>query len=419
MISLPNNSEEVPLSPVRYEWLSLAPPDWETCRVKDLARLQSGNGITSEQIDEDGEYPVFGGNGLRGYFSAYNNEGNHVLIGRQGALCGNINYATEKFWASEHAVVCYLKNKIHYKWFGEMLRVMNLNQYSVAAAQPGLAVERIKRLLLPLPNQNEQKAIACYLDRETGRIDGKLALLEEKALLYKELKQSLINETVTRGLDPSVALRDSGVDWIGEIPEHWEMKRVVDVAEQWKKINVGLRNKNLLSLSYGRIKRRDFNTAHGLLPASFETYQVINAGNIVLRLTDLQNDWKSLRVGLVRESGIITSAYLNLRVFKHCVPTYFYYLLHSFDIAKVFYWQGGGLRQSMKFDDIKILPTIIPPPEEQQAIAKYLDEKTAKIDMITEAIAEQVSLLKELRKTLINDVVTGKIRVTESEGGAA
>jgi type I restriction enzyme S subunit len=244
-------------------------------------------------------------------------------------------------------------------------------------------------------------------------------LLEEKARLYKELKQSLINETVTRGLDQSVPLRDSGVDWIGEIPEHWRVERVVDVAAQRKKKNLGLRNKNLLSLSYGRIKRRDFDTAHGLLPASFETYQIVKSGNIILRLTDLQNDWKSLRVGLVTEQGIITSAYLNLEFVKDTCPTYFYYLLHSFDIVKVFYWQGGGLRQSMKFDDIKVLPIIIPPLSEQQAIAEYLDEKTAKTNQIVETINEQVRLLKELRKTLINDVVTGKIRVTEPEAASA
>ncbi len=277
----------------------------------------------------------------------------------------------------------------------------------------GLGQSALLDAFVPLPPLSEQKSIAKYLNRKIKGIDREIILLEEKSKLYKELKQSLINETVTRGLNKSTPLRNSGIEWIVKIPKHWKVRRVVDIASQQKIRNIGLKNKNLLSLSYGRIVRRNFDTAHGLLPESFETYQIVHKGNIILRLTDLQNDQKSLRVGLVKEKGIITSAYLNLNFIKDMCSTYFYYLLHSFDIAKVFYWQGGGLRQSMKFDDIKVLPIILPPLNEQKIIAEYLDEKTVKIDKIVKTIGKQINLLKELRKTLINDVVTGKIRVPE------
>lgn len=172
-----------------------------------------------------------------------------------------------------------------------------------------------------------------------------------------------------------------------------------------------MREKNLLSLSYGKLKRKNIDSAFGLLPESFETYQIINPGNIILRLTDLQNDWTSLRVGLARERGIITSAYLCLCFTKQINPIFAYYLLHLYDLSKVFYWQGNGLRQTMKFDDIKLLPFAFPSYEEQTAIATYLDEKIAHIDRIITNIRAQIEQLQALRKVLINEVVTGKIRV--------
>lgn len=179
------------------EWLGEVPAHWEVKRIKDLSSLQSGNTIVSEQIEEAGLYPVYGGNGLRGYFSQYTNKGDYILIGRQGALCGNINYASGKFWASEHAVVVYLNRSVNMKWYGEMLRVMNLNQYSISAAQPGLAVDRIKRLLLPVPPYPEQQAIAAYLDSKTAHIDRIVATINSQIDKLRELRKTLINDIVT------------------------------------------------------------------------------------------------------------------------------------------------------------------------------------------------------------------------------
>ena len=276
---------------------------------------------------------------------------------------------------------------------------------------------QMKCIPVSLPLRHEQTTIADYLGTKTAQIDRQIDLLGQKATQYDKLKQSLINETVTRGLDKSVPMKNSGVEWIGEVPKHWEVRRINDIAIKNKTKNSSLVETNLLSLSYGRIIRKDLNTSFGLLPESFETYQVVNEGTVILRLTDLQNDQRSLRVGLARERGIITSAYLGL-VFNRSINSNFaYYLLHVYDLAKVFYWFGGGLRSTMRFDDIKVIPFVIPPLDEQKAIAKYLDEKTAQIDPIVTAINTQIDKLKDLRKALINDVVTGKIKVV-SEGAA-
>jgi len=200
--------------------------------------------------------------------------------------------------------------------------------------------------------------------------------------------------------------KDSHIDWVGKIPSHWKTLRTTDLSYQNKIKNIATVEKNLLSLSYGNIIEKDYDTAFGLLPASFETYQIVKPGTIILRLTDLQNDKKSLRVGLAKVKGIITSAYLGLVFNKEIDSFFMYYLLYSFDILKVFYSQGGSMRQSMKFDDFKSIQIIVPLLKEQTAIANYLNTKTQLIDSKVSLLEKKIGYYQELRKSLINDTVT-------------
>lgn len=190
-------NKNVPLKDSGIEWIGEIPEHWKITKIQYLAQLKSGYNLTTEEIKDSGLYPVYGGNGIRGYYDKYFLEGDYVLIGRQGALCGNINYSTGKSWATEHAVVCYPKTKYITKWFGELLRVMNLNQYSLAAAQPGLAVERIKLLPIPIIPLSEQQYIANYLDQKCSEIDELISIKQQKIEKLKDYKKSLIFECVT------------------------------------------------------------------------------------------------------------------------------------------------------------------------------------------------------------------------------
>lgn len=197
-----------------------------------------------------------------------------------------------------------------------------------------------------------------------------------------------------------------GIDWLGEIPEGWTFERFGDKFSLNKNKNKNLLEKNLLSLSYGKIIKKNINTNFGLLPESFDSYQIVENGYIILRLTDLQNDKKSLRVGLVKEKGIITSAYVGLILSKKLNSTFIYYLLYTFDIIKVFYWQGGSLRQQMGYDDIKVLPLLYPDKQTQTSIADYLDKQTALLDKkIKLLIAKKQSYIK-LKRAIINEALT-------------
>lgn len=172
------------------------------------------------------------------------------------------------------------------------------------------------------------------------------------------------------------------------------------------KSNKDVHHQNLLSLSYGRIVRKDINTTEGLLPASFDTYQIVEDGVIVLRLTDLQNDQKSLRVGLAKEEGIVTSAYVCLGVFKSMAPAYLYSVLHSYDIKKLFYSMGGGIRQGLNWQGLKKLDIPLPPLPEQLKIVSYLESKTSSIDAYVAEKEKELQLLNELKEAEIANVVT-------------
>ncbi|MFW1090136.1 restriction endonuclease subunit S [Vibrio parahaemolyticus] len=197
----------------------------------------------------------------------------------------------------------------------------------------------------------------------------------------------------------------SDIKWVEAIPEDWKSAPLYTVASESKLSNKGMIEDNLLSLSFGRIKRKSIDTQGGLLPASFETYQIVNENDIIFRLTDLQNDKRSLRSAQCTERGIITSAYVAVTP-NAIRPRYLHYLMRAYDETKVFYNLGAGMRQSLKYDELKRLPILLPPELTQQAIEKFLDRETQRIDSLIEEKQTFIKLLKEKRQALISHVVT-------------
>ena len=205
-------------------------------------------------------------------------------------------------------------------------------------------------------------------------------------------------------------MKDSGVAWIGAMPRAWKMNTIAQIFLQVKCKNTGLQEKNLLSLSYGKVKRKSIDTVEGLLPESFDGYNIIEKDDIVLRLTDLQNDHTSLRVGLAEERGIITSAYLTIRNRSNFCPKYLYYYLHSFDIAKGFYGMGAGVRQGLNWDGVKWLKILAPLVPEQERIAAFLDAECAEIDAVLEKTRASIEEYKKLKQAVITQAVTKGVR---------
>lgn len=202
------------------------------------------------------------------------------------------------------------------------------------------------------------------------------------------------------------AYKDSGVEWLGDIPCGWSLKPGFVAFSENKRSNKGMIENTVLSLSYGHIVIRPEEKLTGLVPESFETYQLVEPGDIIVRCMDLQNDKVSLRTGFSKSKGIITSAYLNLKVNSDFESRFIHYYLHSLDTTKVLYQFGSGLRQNLSFLDFKKLPVFSIPKSVQTTIADYLDQKTAQIDAAIAIKEQQIELLKERKQIIIQQAVT-------------
>lgn len=414
--------------PTGIQWLPEIPEHWNIMQLrkylslgsikdkgdKQLLSVTRENGVIERDIYNLEENHNFVPEDLNGYKYVTPGQfvinkmkswqGSYGVSDYEGIVCPayfvcDLNFPNKEFFSQA------IRSRAYVDFFAQWSKGIRVGQWDL---EP-IALKSIPFFEPPIPEQNK---IVAYLDKRITLIDNCKCQRERELQTLNELKQAEIASVVTRGLNPDVPMKDSGIPWIGQIPVHWDMKYLFQVAHEHYISNKDIHHQNLLSLSYGKIVHKDINTTEGLLPASFDTYQIIEPGNIVFRFTDLQNDHKSLRVGLSKETGIITSAYIAVEVDTiYILPEYFYYTLHSFDIKKLFYSMGGGLRQSLNYNGIRKLYLPIPPLEEQKAIVSFVDNKIKKIEVMIQSLESEIDRLTEYKQRLISDVVTGQIDV--------
>lgn len=337
---------------------------------------------------------------------------------------GGLEYSEKTGSISSAYVMLIPRNTIreprYYKWFFKSSNYIDALSSTSNLVRDGQAMRWSNFIQLPIlfPPAEEQQRIADFLDAKCAEIDALTADIQTQIDTLEQYKRSVITETVTKGLNPDAEMKDSGIEWVGEIPAHWLVHPVYYYYGERKNKNYLGKEDNLLSLSYGRVVRKDINTSDGLLPESFNTYNIVETGDIIIRPTDLQNDKRSLRTGLVKEHGIITSAYIDLCPIKQVDSRYFYLLLHAYDVMKVFYNMGNGVRQGLNYSEFSRLMVFDPPYEEQVAIADYLETKVIEVDAIIERKKEQMSVLDAYKRSMIFEYVTGKKEVRNETADA-
>ncbi|MEN6519296.1 MAG: restriction endonuclease subunit S [Methanospirillum sp.] len=401
-------------------WLGEVPAEWQIRQLKYISSMKSGEGITSDMLDEDGETPVYGGNGLRGYTFGSTHDGDYILVGRQGALCGNVHCVHGRFWASEHAIVVSTNAGICVPWLAFTLRAMDLNQYSFTAAQPGLAVDFIKTIRVAVPSEADQHTIAAFLDRETARIDALLAKKERLIALLQEKRAALIGHAVTKGLDPSAPMKDSGIAWLGDVPAHWETLKLTRVAslhsghtpsrlhpEYWKTctipwISLGdvwqLRSGKMEYIEETKEKISELglrNSAAELLPP----------GTVILSRTASVGF-----SGIMATSMATTQDYANWVCGPRILPEYLLQVLRCMkqEFERL---MMGSTHQTIYMPDIEAFRIPLPPIKEQQEIVQKVRSLQQRSERLEDAIAESIRLAQEYRTALISAAVTGKIDV--------
>lgn len=405
---------------------NVIPSHWRALELRWVATLKSGESIDASDIHEAGDYPVFGGGGMRGYATGFTHDGFYPLVGRQGALCGNINYGRGRFWASEHSVVVTPTEGIHPYWLGETLRAMNLNQYSVSAAQPGLSVDAIRRLRVPVPSLDEQRQIAGFLSRETAKIDALVAEQQQLVELLKEKRQAAISHAVTKGLNPDTPVKDSGVEWLVDVPAHWTMKRIkylstsveqgwspqcesypADLSDEWGVLKVGAVNRGTFSPEENK-----------KLPSDLEALPELS-----IKFGDLMISRANTRE-LVGSAAVSTRDYPRLLLcdklyrlrFRDTVtlPPFLAFYLSTPAVREQIELHATGASASMVNIGQSVileLPVAVPPLEERVTMLKFIDAETITLNALVQQAETAIRLLKERRAALITAAITGEIDV--------
>ena len=392
-------------------WIGEVPEGWEFSKIKYHCTMKSGDNITALDISNNGEYPVYGGNGLRGFYKSYNKNGNHILIGRQGALAGNVHLVNGKFWATDHAVVVTLKNDVFINYFFRMLESMNLNQYAFdTAAQPGLSVSRIMNLNIVLPNLEEQHHIADFLDSKCSEIDTLIENLRVRIESVKEYKKAVITEAVTKGLDKDAKMKDSGVEWIGEIPEGWKVVRFKHIASI--KSNLVQPDKYM---KYPQVApdNMEKDTGRLLSHQTVEESGIISGNHLFYRGQILYSKIRpNLNKLTVAPFDGLCSA--DMYPIESKLPTLFmvYLMLSTYFVSQVsLIIQDRVKMPKINQEELGEIKVVVPSQQDMLTIADYLDSKCSEIDALLQNYEDQITTLEKYKKSLIYEYVTGKKEV--------
>ena len=405
------------------EWIGEIPEGWEVVPIKRLCTMQAGKNLTSEQIAPEGTYPVYGGNGIRGFFSDYNCDGQFLTVGRQGALCGNVHKINGKVWATEHAVITTPSSYTILDFLYYLLIGMDLNQYvSSTAAQPGLAVGTLLNLKTCYPCSTlEQTQISNYLNTKCSEIDVMLTKTRSSIEEYKKLKQAVITQAVTKGVRGKREMKDSGVDYIGQIPAKWVLGKLRNVGDTQNGISKSSEffGKGFPFVSYSDVYKNyslPF-AVSGLVESTPEEQERYSVKEGDIFFTRTSETIEEVGFSCVCEEDIPNATFagflIRVRPFSDRLYTPYakYYFrsthLRFYRVKEMNLVTRASLGQSL----LKSMPVLLPPLEEQKEIANYLDAKCAEIDRL---IAKKEQLVKELesyKKGLIYEVVTGKREV--------
>ncbi|MCT7465681.1 restriction endonuclease subunit S [Aliarcobacter cryaerophilus] len=415
------------------EWLGEIPEHWEIDKLKNYCKAFGRIGFrgynTSDLVNESEGAITISPSNIFEYSMTFNKcsflrwekyyespeiqiEENDILIVKTGSTFGKIGMVKnlpEKATINPQLLV--LKDiKIEQRFFYYMMTSSviqtQVNQQVIGSTIPTISESKILNFVSILPSKEEQRKIASFLDDKTAQIDEVISQKEKLIELLKERKQIVINDAVTKGLDKDVEFVDSDVEWIGKIPKHWEVIKFKHLFYEKKKIHdISL---NCGSISFGKVVEKNDEK----IPASTKaSYQVLNKGEFLINPLNLNYDLKSLRIGLSDLDVVVSSGYIIIKNKENIDKIYFNWLLHRYDIAFM-KTLGAGVRQTLNFGDIAETLLVNPPIDEQMQIAEYIENQTTKIDIAIELQQNYISKLKEYKASLIDSVVTGKVKVS-------
>ena len=345
-----------------------------------------------------------------------------VLFGKLRPYLAKVIVAEDRGVCSTEFIVFRCHGELHPRFAAYVFLsapfIKLIDSSTFGAKMPRASWVFFKSQFIPVPPLADQVAISDFLDSEIARIKKQISFPMSLNLLFSQqtlsrVVESVIGKTLQHPEIRSVKKNSlQGMVFGESTPDNWSLTSLRQIFRVRRNNgNSGMLEKNLLSLSYGKVVRKNIHSNDGLLPESFENYQMVDEGNIVLRLTDLQNDKRSIRQGLAKERGIITSAYDVVQIVGANEPRFWHYTLLALDLAKFYYSLGGGVRQTLKFESLQNYKIARPPFAVQKAIADELDNEFVRIEDLRVKANEIVGSLNQMRAALITAAVTGQVEV--------
>lgn len=410
------------------QWIGEFPSDWSVRKIKHICELTSGTTPKSEITEYwDGDIKwitpadfktstkwVLQG---RRNITSLGKDAGHLnlfpkfsVVFSKRAPIGQVSITLDKLCINQGCFGCIVNDRVVYDYFYYLLSSFTeqFELLGTGTTFKEISASNFVNFALPIPTISEQKAIADYLDAKCAEIDGLLTDLDKEVKTLNEYKKSIISEKVTHGLNPSVNMKDSGIPWAPEIPIHWKVMANKYLMHKVKEIVPLYEGQDIISLSMNGVIVRDLD-AGGKMPATFNGYQHIKPGNLLMCLFDI--DVTPRCIGLIRNDGLTSPAYSQFAMKEEAYAPFYYYFYLKMDYAKELVYLSKNMRHSLNEDQFGALPTVVPPMDEQIAIANYLDEKCKVIDESIADKQEQIEKLKAYKASLIYEYVTGKKQV--------
>lgn len=403
------------------EWIGTIPFDWKCCKQKYEIQLINGRAYSDSEFEEDGKYRILRVGNLFSNPTWYTSS----LELPPDKYCenGDLLYS----WSMSYAPVIWSGEKVIYHYHIWKTKLSsNLNKkfayYYLSALTDALKAKIHETTMgfitmgvmnnsyIAFPCLKEQEKIVSFLDSQCSEIDALSADIQKEIETLERYKRSVITEAVTKGLNPDVEMKDSGIEWVGNIPAHWDTIPIRYLFAECRLKNILNQEKTALKFTYGTIiKKTNFDSDSDEYVANTMTnYTVVYPGTIMINGLNLNYDFVSQRVGLVKDRGAITSAYLAIVPGSRVVSEYANYQLKSWDYAKAFHNMGTGVRKTLDFSELGKKYFVTPSIEEQSKIVAFLDSKCKEIEAIIASKKQQLTVIDSYKKSLIYEYVTGK-----------
>lgn len=401
------------------EWLGVVPTIWKIGALRWKISIASGEGISSLEVekeqDSSAHIPIIGGNGVMG-FSKRVNSVHAIAIGRVGALCGNVHLINYPSWISDNALKISTWNDFIDSFLVYLLKSAKLNDLASKTAQPLITGEQIKSLKVVIPSIEEQKQIANFLDHETAQIDSLIAKQEKLIELLKEKRQAVISHAVTKGLNPHVAMKDSDVEWLGKVPEHWN---VLPIKYLTKYVGTGGTPKNQSSFAevpeINWFTPGDFSGDLKIVDSSkYVTFSSVEDGD-----SKLYEGKSVLMIGIGATLGKVAisdrdfscNQQINVLTCNKLInPEFLTFSLMS-QLEQIKQLSNSSTIGIINQEKTKQISISVPSVEEQNKIIHFIMGNIEKFNTLINKAESAIQLMQERRTALISSAVTGKIDV--------